>query len=217
MTSTASGPSYILGSTDFEHERLIRQAAQIAPMTEQFFREAGIGRGQRVLDLGSGVGDVTMLAARLVGPSGKVVGIERDARSIARARSRASHAGLENVSFMQCDALQVEDGRPFDAVVGRFILQFLPDPTAVLRSLARLVRPGGLVAFQEVSWSHFLQRWAHLPLWSATSHLARETLRCSGANLEIGFDLYPMFQEAGLPAPVMKMEVPLGTIHSSSG
>jgi SAM-dependent methyltransferase len=163
-----------------------------------------------VLDLGSGVGNVAMLAGRLVGPSGEVVGIERDARAIARARSRASHAGLENVSFRQCDALQVEDGRPFDAVVGRFILQFLPDPAAVLRSLARLVRPGGLVAFQEVSWAHFLERWAHLPLWSAACHLAHETLRRSGANLEIGLALYRMFQDAGLPAPVMKMEVPLG-------
>ena len=68
-----------LGSTDSEHERLIRQAARLAPYTERFFREAGIGPGQRVLDLGSGVGDVAMLAARLVGPSGEVVAVERDA------------------------------------------------------------------------------------------------------------------------------------------
>jgi len=72
---TVNNPAspYALGSTDAEHERLIRQAARLAPITERLFREAGIGSGQRVLDLGSGVGDVAMLAARLVGPSGEVV------------------------------------------------------------------------------------------------------------------------------------------------
>src|SRR5713101_4782540 len=94
---------YALGSTDAEHERLIRQAARLAPITEQFFREAGIGPGQRVLDIGSGVGDVSMLAARLVGPSGEVVGVERDPKSIARARARVTEVGLHNVRFFQSD------------------------------------------------------------------------------------------------------------------
>ena len=73
MTTSHRSADYPLGNTDAEHERLIRQAARVAPITERFFREAGIGLGQRVLDLGSGVGDVAMLAARLVGPSGEVV------------------------------------------------------------------------------------------------------------------------------------------------
>src|SRR5258708_38168890 len=142
---------YALGSTDAEQARLIRQAALLAPFTERFFRGAGIGPGQRVLDIGSGVGDVAMLAARLVGPSGEVVGIERDAKSIARARTRVAEAGLLNVTFTQTDVSQVPDNEPFDAAVGRFILMFLPDPVAVVRSLARLVPPGGVVAFQEPS------------------------------------------------------------------
>jgi len=77
MSGRDSTSPYALGSTDTEHERLIRQAAYLAPLMEQLFHEAGIGPGQRVLDLGSGVGDVAMLAARLVGPSGEVVGVER--------------------------------------------------------------------------------------------------------------------------------------------
>jgi ubiquinone/menaquinone biosynthesis C-methylase UbiE len=98
---------YALGSTDAEHERLIRQAARIAPLTERFFREAGIGSGQRILDIGSGVGDVAMLAARLVGPSGEVVGVERDMRAISLARARVAEAGLHHVSFAQSDVSQV--------------------------------------------------------------------------------------------------------------
>src|SRR6266481_4089038 len=126
MTTDISGSNYLLGSTDAEHERLIRQAVRLAPVTERFFREAGLGPGQRVLDLGSGVGDVAMLAARLVGPSGEVVGIERDPRSLDRARARVAEAGLRNVSFTQSDVSQITASEPFDAVVGRFILMWLP-------------------------------------------------------------------------------------------
>jgi ubiquinone/menaquinone biosynthesis C-methylase UbiE len=126
---------YALGYTDSEHERLIRQAVRIAPITERLFREAGIGPGQRVLDLGSGMGDVAMLAARLVGPSGEVIGIERDSHSIARAKARVAAAGLNNISFWQTDVNQVVSNEVFDAAVGRFILMFLPDPVSVLRSV----------------------------------------------------------------------------------
>src|SRR6266481_268324 len=209
---TVNNPTfdYVLGSTDAEHERLIRQAARLAPVTERFFREAGIGPGQRVLDIGSGVGDVAMLAARLVGPSGEVMGVERDTRSIARARVRVADAGLHHVSFIQSDVNQIQSSKPFDAAVGRFILMFLPDPVAVLRSLSQLVRPGGVLAFQEPSWAPFLLLSAHLPLWSAGVSIIHETLRRSGANTEMGFALYRIFQEAGLPAPTMHMEMPLG-------
>ena len=94
MTMTHRSADYPLGNTDAEHERLIWQAARVAPITERFFREAGIGLGQRVLDLGSGVGDVAMLAARLVGTSGEVVAIERDRKSIAKASARVAEARL---------------------------------------------------------------------------------------------------------------------------
>src|SRR5215471_1926373 len=129
---TAARAEYVLGYGDAEHDRLIRQATLLAPITERFFREAGIGRGQRVLDLGSGMGDVAMAAARVVGPSGEVVGVERDARSIARAEARVAAAGFRNVRFTQADVNDLASDEPFDAAVGRFILMFLPDPLSVL-------------------------------------------------------------------------------------
>jgi ubiquinone/menaquinone biosynthesis C-methylase UbiE len=210
MTTSSSSAVYALGNTDAEHERLIWQAARVAPITERLFREAGIGPGQRVLDIGSGVGDVAMLAARLVGPSGKVVGIERDPKSIAKARARVMEARLHNVSFTESDVGEIPDGESFDAAVGRFILMFLPDPVAALRSLSRLVRPGGVFAFHETSWAPVLVLLAPLPLWSATAAVIHETLLRTGANPEMGPDLYQAFQEAGLPAPTMRMEMPLG-------
>ena len=210
MTPAIPKSDYLLGSTDAEHERLIRQAVRLAPVTKGFFREAGIGPGQRVLDLGSGVGDVAMLAAGLVGPSGEVVGIERDPRSITRARTRAADAGLRNVTFTQSDVAQFSSDRPFDAAVGRYILQFLPDPVGVLRSLSQRVRPGGVIAFQEGSWAPFVLLSAHLPLWSASVSLLHEASLRSGVNMEMGPALHKAFQDAGLPVPNMRLEMELG-------
>jgi len=143
MPTPTPGVPYVLGDTGAEHARLIRQAAIFNPFTERLFRDAGIGPGQRVLDIGSGVGDVAMLVARLVGPTGEVVGVERDVSTMAKARDRVAEAGLHNVSFMESDVGHVVSNEPFDAVVGRLILEFLPDPGAVVRSLSTLVRPGG--------------------------------------------------------------------------
>lgn len=202
---------YALGYTNSEHDRLIRQAARIAPYTERLFRESGIGAGQRVLDLGSGVGDVSMLLARIVGPSGEVVGIERDASSIARAKARVAEAGFRNVNFTQADVHQIDSDKLFDASVGRFILMFLPDPASVLRSLTRLVRPGGVLAFQEPTWIPLLAVAARFPLWSKLLSSIHETFLRSGVNPEMGPALYGIFQGIGFPPPAMHMETPLGS------
>jgi ubiquinone/menaquinone biosynthesis C-methylase UbiE len=202
---------YALGYTDAEHDRLIRQAALIAPYTERLFREAGIGPGHRVLDLGSGMGDVSMLVAKLVGASGAVVGIERDATSIERARARVATAGLRNVTFLKTDVNKIVIDQPFDAAVGRYILMFLPDPVSVLQSAVRLVRPGGVLAFHEPSWRPMLALGDRLPLWSCVLRSIHETILRSGANPEMGLALYSIFQEIGLPPPKMHLEIPMGS------
>jgi len=209
MTKTYRSADYPLGHTDAEHERLIGQAGRVAPITERFFRDAGIGLGQRVLDLGSGVGDVAMLAARLVGPSGEVVAIERDLKSIAKARARVTEAGFHNVSFNESNVDEISDEKPFDAAVGRFILMYLPDPVAALRSVSQVVRPGGVFVFQEPCWVPVLAHLAALPLWFATASIIDKTMRVS-ANHDMGMELYHTFVEAGLPAPTMRMELPIG-------
>jgi hypothetical protein len=156
------------------------------------------------------MGDVAMLLARLVGPSGEVVGVERNANSIERAKARVATAGLRNVNFLNSDVNNIVSDRPFDAAVGRFILMYLADPVSVLRSVIELVRPGGAVAFQEPSWGAMLAVGAGLPLWSKVRHLIHEILLRSDANPEMGLALYRVFQEAGLPGPKMHMEMPLG-------
>jgi SAM-dependent methyltransferase len=210
MTAGSSTFQYALGSTDAEHERLTRQAQWVNPHTEQCFREAGISLGCRVLDIGSGVGDVALLLARLVGPAGEVVGVERDTRSIRRARNRIVEAGLHNVTFAQCDISQIPNDKPFDAVVGRYILIFLPDPVSILQSLSRLVRAGGVVAFQEQDWGSFVGHARPFPLWSAAVSLIDETFRRSGANLYLGSKFRELFHDAGLPMPSVRTDLLVG-------
>jgi 2-polyprenyl-3-methyl-5-hydroxy-6-metoxy-1,4-benzoquinol methylase len=134
MTISSRRESYVLGGTGHEHERLIRQARIFNPFTERLFRNAGVARGQRVLDIGSGVGDVAMLVAELVGPMGEVVGVERDANTLTKARSRVAEAQLRNVSFVAMDVSQAvskANDKPFDVIVGRLILEYLRCSTAL--------------------------------------------------------------------------------------
>jgi len=201
---------YVLGYGASEEDRLIRQATVIAPLTERLFREAGIGRGQRVLDVGSGVGDVSMIAARLVGPTGEVVGIERDASYVARATDRVAAIGFRNVTFIQADVNELGIGPPFDAVVGRLVLSHLPDPVAVVRSVARLVVPRGVIAFLEPSWSPTLAVSARVPLWSQLMTTIEEIFTRSRGTPGRGLDLFGIFQDAGVGLPAMHLEMPLG-------
>jgi protein-L-isoaspartate O-methyltransferase len=210
MTHAVGDAPYVLGETEPEYERLIRQAGLFDPFTERLFRKAGIGPGKRVLDIGSGVGDVAMLAARLVGDAGEVVGVERDANILTKARTRIAEARLPNVSFVTSDVAHVESSKPFDAVVGRLILQFLPDVGAVVRSLSNLVSPGGIIVFQECYWGPLLQLTAHLPLRAKCATLVHQAFERSGANVNMELLLYRAFLDAGLPAPKMLIEVPVG-------
>jgi SAM-dependent methyltransferase len=201
---------YALGYSDLEHDRLTRQAERFRDLTEGLFRTAGLREGWRVLDLGSGVGDVAMLTASIVGSSGSVVGVERDARSVRRARDRAAEAGLANLTFLEGDVAAIPDAEPFDAVVGRFILQFVPDPVATLRSVARVLRPHGIVAIQEVAWTPARAANSHLPLWSACASVVHEAIRRAGARTDPGLTLHRVFQEATLPPPTMTFDMKIG-------
>lgn len=208
--SAQSPIAYVLGSTDAEYLRLVRQSKLIEPLTERLFREAGIVHGMHVLDIGCGMGDVSMLAARLVGPAGRVVGVDQDERVLEKARERAQVAGFENVSFLRSDVGSVTSDKPFDAAVGRFILQFLPDALAVLKVLHTLIRPGGALAFQEPSWANMLTQNAHLPLRYAAAKLIHHTIVASGARTEHELHLFRDFKAAGFSAPSLRNELLLG-------
>jgi ubiquinone/menaquinone biosynthesis C-methylase UbiE len=141
-------PEYVMGRSAQETERLQKQSLLYNPSTRLLFEEAGITAGMKVLDVGSGAGDVALLAADLVGPSGTVIGVDPNPSILETARERVRAAGLSNVSFIAEDIRSVDLDHDFDAVVGRLVLMYLGEPEAVLRSLSGHLRPGGIVAFQ---------------------------------------------------------------------
>ena len=94
------------------------------------------------MDIGSGGGDTALLAAELVGDSGEVLGVDRSPVAIAAAQERMNALGKRNISFRQGDPAAVEIAGKFDAVVGRYVLMFNPDPVAMLRSLVWRLRAG---------------------------------------------------------------------------
>jgi ubiquinone/menaquinone biosynthesis C-methylase UbiE len=201
---------YVLGHTDREQLRLIRQARILAPFTEHFLRDAGIVPGMRVLDIGCGMGDVTMLAARLVGPAGGVVSIDMDQASIETARRRASAAGLDNATFYRAEISAFTDLKPFDAIVGRLVLEFLPETTAIISRLCGLLKPGGIIALQEPTWKIWLAYTAHLPLRTAVTTLIRDTFLAGGVNTEMELPLYRGFMAASLTPPRLRIDLPIG-------
>lgn len=202
-------PVYLFDRAE-EERRLIAQSRLFDPLTERLFREAGLAEGMRVLDLGSGVGDTAMLAARLVGPQGSVLGVDMSAEPLAVARSRAAIAGFRNVEFLHGDVLSLDLGEgEFDAIVGRLILMYLPDPVAVLRSAAAQVRPGGLVCFQEVE-ATFDPSYPPSPLWEEARRGFLKTAARAGVEPRMGLKLFPTFVAAGLPEPELCLEGAIG-------
>jgi ubiquinone/menaquinone biosynthesis C-methylase UbiE len=205
-----AAPVYVLGQSDDETRRLIQQAQFLNPHTRRLLHDVGIAEGMRVLDVGTGAGDVALLAAEMVGPSGSVVGMDRDPAVLAVARERASAAGLPNVTFMEGDLYAVAPSGDFDAVVGRLVLLHTPDPVAMLRGLSHQLRPGGVAVFQELHQSlTSLQSSPPLPLWGQVWSWIVATMQGAGVHLDMGYGLHRVFPSAGFPVPQLDVAASL--------
>lgn len=201
--------AYVFGHSDQELTRLKTQARRIDPITQRFLQAAGLGAGMRVLDVGSGTGDVAFLAAALVGESGEVIGIDRVPAALEAARARATRRSLRNIEFRVGDAAEIPIEQSFDAVIGRYVLQFQPDPAVLVRQLAAQVRPGGVVMFHEIDWGG-LASFPESPTYDRCCRWGLETLRRHGTETRMGAKLHATFVEAGLPHPTMRLEALIG-------
>jgi SAM-dependent methyltransferase len=202
--------TYVLGRTDAETQRLILQDQIYGPITRRFFQAAGIGTGMKVLDVGSGAGDVALLLADLVSPRGWVVGVEINPAILKTAQARVEAAGWNNVAFFVGDIGEIPLESDFDAVVGRWILMYLPDPAEMLRYLATRVRVGGIVAFHE---NDFTYPPAVFPPTELSSQVQRWTVPppgTPGPEMHMGTKLFKAYNDAGLPPPELMVEAPVG-------
>jgi SAM-dependent methyltransferase len=196
----ATTQPYVLGHSETELRRLAMQAAFWGELTEEVLRRAGIGAGMHVLDVGSGAGDVSILAARLTGPSGSVLGIDRSEDAVQRASQRASAAGLSWCRFAVADADSFHTDQRFDAVIGRLVLMYVKDPARMLRSLAGHLKPGGIVAFQEIVLNS-VHCVPPVPGVDRLSQWVTAAFARAGAEVDMGLKLDAAFRAAGLPSP----------------
>jgi len=199
----AAHDQYALGRSPREYARLARQAELMRPMTQRLFADAGIRAGMTVLDLGSGAGDVAMLLAEMVGHEGRVIGLDLDDGAMQHARERTAAAGFDNVSFVHSDFVHYHPDQPLDAIVGRLVLMYQADPAAALAQLTKHLRPGGVAAFIE-PWFQPPARPESTTKTAIT--VLVETLRRSGAHVDLGPRMHSVFQAAGLPLPNMRFE-----------
>ncbi len=208
-------PSYALGHTERELKRLSTQARLIDPITRGFFRDGGIVPGMRVLDVGSGAGDVAILVAELVGDAGEVVGADPARAAVAAARARVEARSLRNVSFREGNPAAMAFEPLFDAVVGRYVLEFIPDPAAALQKLAGHLRPGGVIVFHELDLDGG-RSFPPVPTYDQCCRWVDATLRLLGADTRMGIKLHSAFVAAGLPAPSMRLEAVIAGDTKSS-
>jgi SAM-dependent methyltransferase len=147
--------------------------ATIAPHHAVLLKAAAIAPGERVLDIGGGNGITSRDAARAVGPSGEVLGVDLSGPMLARAEQLATEEGLGNVRFERGDA-QVHPFKPaaFDLVMSRFGVMFFENPVAAFSNISSALCPGGRLA---------------MLVWQSVA--ANEWISAIGAALAVGRDL----------------------------
>ena len=188
---------YQLGSGAAELERLDLQGRVLAPATRTILQTAGVRRDMRVLDLGSGAGDVAFIAAGLACPAGEVVGIDQSPDAVVKATARARQRGLSNVRFVAGDIRDRAPDGPFDAIIGRLVLMYVPDPAAVLRTQAGVLRSGGVIAPIEFDL-HSARSMPATPLVGQALSWLREAFTRAGVDPALGPGLWAVLQAAGL-------------------
>jgi ubiquinone/menaquinone biosynthesis C-methylase UbiE len=200
-------PSYVFENSPPEFERLKLQSAILRPITERLLQSIEVSGGMRVLDLGSGVGDVALLAAERVGPSGAVVGIDRDPRSVAAASERARTRGFQHVNFEVGAVEEYHVREKFDVAIGRYVLVHQADPCAFIRAAARHLKPGGVVAFHEISLYQGYHCRPSVPAWEEMAKVLNAAFRHGAGSWDAAGHLVELFMNAGLPCPKLFAEV----------
>ncbi|HWP26809.1 MAG TPA: class I SAM-dependent methyltransferase [Xanthobacteraceae bacterium] len=207
-----SAPFYPFQSSDLERRRLIEQNRLVAPLTRRLFERAGISAGMTVLDIGSGSGDVSFLAAQMVGPTGRVLGIDRDPAQVRFAEQRAKAEGIFNVDFTVAELQKLQLKEPVDAIVGRLVLMYAADPVVALRDVARNLKTGGVIALQE----SIIDYDAPVPVEPRDCLAARAVewfrsgFKHAGVQPRMGLRLFGVMRAAGFsPSPDIDMLMPL--------
>jgi ubiquinone/menaquinone biosynthesis C-methylase UbiE len=201
---------YVLRNVDHEFERLQLQGDILAPITRRLIRECGIGPSMRVLDIGCGAGDGSMLVAEAVGNAGEVVAFDRDVRAIETARARASAAGYRQIEFVHASYDTLPNQSHFDAAIGRYVLHHQADPVAMIRRTAQAVGSGGIIAFHEPAGCVNAHMLPTVELYADLERSLNAAFTAMLPHRDVGSRLITCFEDAGLPTPRLIWESIVG-------
>jgi SAM-dependent methyltransferase len=136
-----------------------------------------------------------------------VVGIDRDVNALAVARDRVKADNISNVTFIEGDLSSQFPHLDFcDAAFGRRVLMYLPNPVDTIRHISAILKPNGVVAFQESDSTMVLGRVVSLPLHEKGNDWIWRTVEREGANIHMGFSLPSVFEKAGLLVESVRAE-----------
>ena len=152
---------YVLGTHDEEMARLGLQHEVWRAAVLDCWKRAGIADGKRVLDLGAGPGYATLDLAKIVGPTGEVVALERSAKFVRSLRSRIAEQSLTNVRVYEIDLMTDDLPRgDYGFSWCRWVMSFVSDPSRLVRKLAGVMPATGIAIFHE--YAHY-ETWRFLP------------------------------------------------------
>lgn len=199
--------SYVLATGEAAAHRLRLLQKAYGPGTRRVLRSAGLRSGMRVADFGCGVGLVTRVLARVVGPAGLAVGIDASAEQLVQARNRL-HSPTSNVHFVEASA--IDTGLPrasFDLCYCRYLLLHLPEPEQALREMLALLKPGGVVVCED---GDLTTSGSQPPsALGAFSDLWGRLGPHRGVDYTLGSRLYQMVAAAGFAAPQVTFNQPV--------
>jgi len=189
-------PAYVLRGGAQGAERLRLLAAVKWPTTKTLLDKAGLHEDMDCLDVGCGIGAVTLSMAAVVGAHGRVVGIDVDEGCLDLARLEARRLGV-NADFRRGSATDLAESSAYDLVFGRFVLTHLRDPENALRRMVQAARPGGVVVVEDIQFAgHFA--YPPCPAFDRYVTLYQEVAQRNGGDANIGPRLLGMFLDAGL-------------------
>ena len=189
---------YLLGCSDAEEARLERQSAVLDPDSDAQFEKIGIKLGEQVVDLGCGPGHVLSLLSKRVGPTGLVLGIERDAHFASLARRYVAEHALSQVEIHEGDAYNTGLPRAsFDGAHMQLVLVNVPEPEQIVREMVSLVRPGGWVASFEADLLSLVCDPPN-PEWTHLLDAYKAYSAAHGIDLCVGRRTHRLFRAAGV-------------------
>ena len=195
-TTMGNSTHYVIRGGIEGRERLRVLARVMHSSSSALFDRLGLHNGLSCLDLGCGGGDVTMELARRVAPLGRVFGVDIDTTKLDIARKEAAQLGVTNVSFEEAEISRLPDTRTFDLVYARFLLTHLSDPASAVSAFYRQLRPGGIVAVEDIDFSGYFtypESWA----FRRYHALYCATVRKRGGDPDIGPRLPGLLKRCG--------------------